>query len=44
MCMKNWNLGKELTKDEMMVRYKSKYLPIQQHLPNKPVKWGFEGK
>jgi hypothetical protein len=32
---KVWALGKYLTIDEMMVRYKGIYSPIRQYMPNK---------
>jgi hypothetical protein len=35
-----WQLGKYLTVDEMMIGYKGTYYPATQHLPNKPKKWG----
>jgi hypothetical protein len=38
-CMKEWSLGKFLTIDEMMVRYKGSYSPIRQYMPKKPEKW-----
>lgn len=38
--VENWNLGKFVTVDKMMVMYKGKYCSIRQYLPNKPVKWG----
>jgi hypothetical protein len=34
-CMKEWSLGKFLTIDEMMVRYKGSYCPIRQYMPKK---------
>jgi hypothetical protein len=37
-CKAAWNLGKNLTIDEMMVRYKGTYSPIRQYMPNKPLK------
>lgn len=36
----NWNLGQEITIDELMVPYKGKYCHVRQHLPSKLVKWG----
>jgi hypothetical protein len=41
-CKAAWNLGKKLTIDEMMVRYKGTYSPIRQYMPNKPLKWGLK--
>jgi hypothetical protein len=41
-CKKVWALGKYLTIDEMMVRYKGTYSPIRQYMPNKPQKWGLK--
>jgi hypothetical protein len=41
-CKENWHLGQYITIDEMMVRYKGKYCPIRQYLPNKPTKWGIK--
>jgi hypothetical protein len=41
-CMKEWQLGKFLTIDEMMVRYKGIYCPIRQYMPKKPEKWGIK--
>jgi hypothetical protein len=38
-CMQEWSLGKFLTIDEMMVRYKGTYCPIRQYMPKKPKKW-----
>jgi hypothetical protein len=38
-CKSEWNLGKKLTIDEMMIRYKGTYSPIRQYMPNKPHKW-----
>jgi hypothetical protein len=35
-------LGKLLTIDEMMVRYKGSYYPIQQYMTKKPEKWGIK--
>jgi hypothetical protein len=37
--MKEWSLGKFVTIDEMMVRYKGSYCPIRQYMPKKPEKW-----
>ena len=34
------NLGKFLTIDEMMIRYKGTYCPARQYMPKKPQKWG----
>jgi hypothetical protein len=41
-CKKIWELGKFLTIDEMMVRYKGTYSPIRQYMPKKPQKWGLK--
>jgi hypothetical protein len=41
-CMKEWSLGKFVTIDEMMVRYKGTYCPIRQYMPKKPEKWGIK--
>jgi hypothetical protein len=41
-CKAAWNLGKKLTIDQMMVRYKGTYSPICQYMPNKPLKWGLK--
>jgi hypothetical protein len=38
--MWEWNLGKYVTIDEMMIRYKGSYCPARQYMPNKPEKWG----
>jgi hypothetical protein len=38
-CKKAWNLGKYLTINEMMIRYKGSYCPSRQYMPNKPEKW-----
>ena len=35
-----WSLGKFITIDEMMIRYKGLYCPIRQYMPKKPEKWG----
>jgi hypothetical protein len=37
-----WNLGKFVTVDEMMVRYKGSYCPACQYMPKKPEKWGLK--
>lgn len=37
-----YNLGKILTIDEMILRYKGKYCTIQQYLPATPIKWGIK--
>jgi hypothetical protein len=39
-CMREWKLGKYITVDEMMIRYKGSYCPAQQYMPKKPQKWG----
>jgi hypothetical protein len=41
-CKAVWSLGKYLTIDEMMIRYKGSYSPIWQYMPNKPQKWGLK--
>jgi hypothetical protein len=41
-CMREWQLGKFLTIDEMMVRYKGIYCPIRQYMLKKPEKWGIK--
>jgi hypothetical protein len=41
-CTREWSLGKFLTIDEMMVRYKGSYSPIRQYMPKKPEKWGIK--
>jgi hypothetical protein len=33
-------LGKYVTMDEMMIRYKGSYCLARQYMPNKPEKWG----
>jgi hypothetical protein len=38
-CSREWSLGKFVTIDEMMVRYKGIYCPIRQYMPKKPEKW-----
>jgi hypothetical protein len=40
--MKEWSLGKFVTIDEMMVRYKGTYCPLRQYMPKKPKKWGIK--
>jgi hypothetical protein len=37
-----WNLGKFLTIDEMMIRYKGTYSPVRQYMPKKPQNWGIK--
>ena len=37
-----WNLGKSLTIDEMMIRYKGTYCPARQYMPKKPQKWSLK--
>ena len=39
-CKAQWSLGKYLTIDEMMIRYKGSYCPIRQYMPMKREKWG----
>jgi hypothetical protein len=41
-CMREWSLGKFLTIDEMMVRYKGSYCDIRQYMLKKPEKWGIK--
>lgn len=42
-CISNWNVGKYVTIDELMVRYKGIYgHGMKQYLPSKPVKFGFK--
>jgi hypothetical protein len=41
-CSREWSLGKFVTIDEMMVRYKGTYCPIRQYMPKKPEKWGIK--
>jgi hypothetical protein len=41
-CMREWSLGKFVTIDEMMVRYKGSYCPVRQYMPKKPEKWGIK--
>jgi hypothetical protein len=41
-CKKEWSLGKYLTIDEMMIRYKGSYCPARQYMPKKPEKWGIK--
>jgi hypothetical protein len=38
-CMREWNLGKYVIIDEMMIKYKGSYCPTRQYMPNKPEKW-----
>lgn len=38
-CKLVWSLGKFLTIDEMMIRYKGSYCPARQYMPKKPQKW-----
>jgi hypothetical protein len=40
--MREWSLGKFLTINEMMVRYKGSYCPIRQYMPKKSEKWGIK--
>jgi hypothetical protein len=39
-CMQEYSLGKYVTVDEMMIRYKGSYCLARQYMPNKPEKWG----
>lgn len=39
---REWALGKFLTVDEMMIRYKGSYCPARQYMPKKPQKWGIK--
>jgi hypothetical protein len=41
-CMREYSLGKYVTVDEMMIRYKGSYCPVRQYMPNKPEKWGIK--
>jgi hypothetical protein len=41
-CMRDWSLGKYLTIDEMMIRYKGSYYPARQYMPKKQEKWGIK--
>lgn len=41
-CKAAWNLRKNLTIEEMMIRYKDTHNPICQYIPNKPQKWGLK--
>lgn len=41
-CKLAWYLGKHVTVDEMMIRYKGTYSPIRQYMPKKPQKWGLK--
>jgi hypothetical protein len=38
-CMREWSLGKFVTIEEMMVRYRGSYCSIRQYMPKKPKKW-----
>jgi hypothetical protein len=38
--MREWNLRKYVTIDEMMIWYKGSYCSARQYMPNKPKKWG----
>lgn len=40
--MAQWNVGEQITIDEMMVRYKGSYCPARQYMPKKPQKWGLK--
>lgn len=41
--MSNWQVGKFLTIDELMIHYKGKRsLGTSQYITNKPCKWGFK--
>jgi hypothetical protein len=40
-CRREWSLGKFVTIDEMMKRYKG-YCPIRQYMSKKPKKWGIK--
>jgi hypothetical protein len=40
--MREWSLGKFVTIDEMMVRYKGSYCPTGKYMPKKPEKWGIK--
>lgn len=41
-CGSAWVLSKYLAIDESMMRCASRYCPILQYLPRKPVKWGIK--
>ena len=41
-CKVAWNLGKTITINEMMIKYKGTYCPICQYMPNKLEKWGLK--
>jgi hypothetical protein len=41
-CMREWNLEKYVTVDEMMIRYKGSYCPTRQYMLNKLEKWGMK--
>ena len=41
-CKLAWCLGKHLTVDEMMIRYKGTYSFICEYMPKKPQKWGLK--
>lgn len=41
-CMKAWNLEREVTMDETMVKYKGKYFYMCQYIKNKLVKFGIK--
>jgi hypothetical protein len=38
--MREWNFGKYVTIDEMMIWYKGSYCLVCQYMPNKLEKWG----
>jgi hypothetical protein len=38
-CMREWNLEKYITVDEMMICYKGSYCMACQYMSNKPEKW-----
>jgi hypothetical protein len=39
---REWELGKYVTVDEMMIGYKGSYCPATQYMPKKPQKWGIK--
>jgi hypothetical protein len=40
--MREYTLGKFVTVDEMLIRYKGSYCPARQYMPMKPYKWGIK--
>jgi hypothetical protein len=41
-CSREWYLGKFVTIDEMILRYRGSYCSIRQYMPKKPEKWGIK--